>query len=136
LSIRQPAFSIQHSQFSIPLWVWWIPLVWAISSPWVGFTRHAQWHRVHLVPLTDPADKLRDVAANVLLFVPFGYSAAGRRNATSAFLFAIGAAAAVSLTAEASQLFSTKRYPSATDFSAAIVGSAVGVAFRKLVGLP
>ena len=117
------------------LWVWWIPLVWAISSPWVGFTRHPQWHRVHFVPLTDPADKLRDVAANVLLFVPFGYSAARRRDAKSGFLFAIGAAAAVSLTAEASQLFSTKRYPSATDLSAAVVGAAIGAAWRKLVGL-
>lgn len=109
--------------------------MWAISSPWVGFTPHAQWHRVHFVPLADPADKFRDVAANVLLFVPFGYSAAGRRKAKSGFLFAIGAAAAVSMTAEASQLFSTKRYPSATDVSAAVVGSAIGAAWRKLVGL-
>ena len=90
---------------------------------------------MHFVPLTDPADKLRDVAANVLLFVPFGYSAAGRRNAKSGLLVAIGAAAAVSLTAEASQLFSTKRYPSATDLSAAIVGSTIGAAWRKLVAL-
>ena len=118
------------------LWVWWIPLVWIVSSPWVGFTGKPQWHRVHLVPLGDPSDKPRDVLANVLLFVPFGYSAAGRRSARSGFLFAIGAAAAVSLTAEASQLFSTQRYPSATDVSAAMVGAAIGAAFRKLIGLP
>jgi len=117
------------------LWVWWIPVVWAISTPWVGFTTTPQWHRVHLVPLSDPADKPRDVIANVLLFVPFGYSAAGRRGTRSGFLFALGAAAAVSISAEASQLFSTQRYPSATDVAAAVVGSAIGAAFRKIVGL-
>jgi glycopeptide antibiotics resistance protein len=117
------------------LWVWWIPVVWAISTPWVGFTSTPQWHRVHLVPLSDPADKARDVIANVLLFVPFGYSAAGRRGSPSGFLFALGAAAAVSLSAEASQLFSTQRYPSATDVAAAVVGSAMGAAFRKVIGL-
>ena len=115
--------------------MWWIPVVWVISSPWVGFTTQPQWHRVHFVPLTDPADKPRDVVANVLLFVPFGYSAAGRRAKGSGFLFALGAAAAVSLSAEASQLFSTERYPSATDVAAAIVGSALGAGVRKLVGL-
>ena len=118
-----------------PLWVWWIPVVWAISSPWVGFTRTPQWHRVHLVPLADPADNVGDVAANVLLFVPFGYSAAGRRHSRSGVLFALGAATLVSLSAEASQLFSTERYPSATDVAAAVVGSALGAGWRKLVGL-
>ena len=117
------------------MWVWWIAVVWLISSPWVGFTGHPQWHRVHPVPFSDPADKVRDIAANMLLFVPFGYSAAGRRGSASGFLFAIGAAAAVSLSAEASQLFSTARYPSATDVCAALVGAAIGAAVRKLVAL-
>ena len=125
------AFSIQNSA----LWVWWIPVVWAVSTPWLGFTTQPQWHRVHLVPFTDPADKARDIAANILLFVPFGYSAAGRRATRSGLLFALGAAAAVSISAEASQLFSTQRYPSATDVTAAVVGSAIGAAFRKLVEL-
>lgn len=117
------------------LWIWWIPLVWVISSPWVGFTREPQWNRVHLIPFADPADRIRDIAANVLLFVPFGYSAAGRRGARSGFVFALVAAAAVSVSAEASQLFSTARYPSATDVSAAIAGSAIGAGWRKRVGL-
>ena len=117
------------------MWIWWIPLVWVVSSPWVGFTREPQWKRVHLIPFTDPADRIRDVAANVLLFIPFGYSAAGRRGVRSGFFFALGAAALVSVSAEASQLFSTKRYPSATDVSAAIAGSAIGAGWRKLIGL-
>ena len=63
---------------SPPLWVWWIPLVWAISFPWVGFAPRPQWSRVHMVPFADPADRPRDVTANIALFVPFGYSYARR----------------------------------------------------------
>ena len=118
-----------------PLWLYWIPLVWIISSPWVGFTPEPQWERVHLVPFSDPADKATDVIGNILLFVPFGYSAAGRRGAKRGILVAAAAAAAVSLFAEGSQLFSTERYPSATDVFAAIIGSSFGAAWRKLIGL-
>lgn len=124
------ALRIPHSA----LWIWWIPLVWIISFPWAGFTPEPQWTRVHLIPFADPADRVRDLAANVLLFVPFGYSAAGRRTSRSGVAFALAAAAVVSLTAEASQLFSTQRYPSATDVSAAVAGSAIGAAWRKLIG--
>jgi glycopeptide antibiotics resistance protein len=116
------------------LWVWWIPLVCAISAPWVGFTRQPQWGRVHLIPFTDPADDVKDLLANVLLFVPFGYSAAGRRGRGSGFAFAVAAAAAVSILAESTQLFSTQRYPSATDVSAAVAGSAIGAGWRKVIG--
>jgi len=97
-----------------------------VSLPWIGFTPEPQWRRVHLVPLTDPADKFRDVAANILLFLPFGYLVARRRPAASALGTACGFAAVLSVSAEATQLFSTERYPSATDVSAAIVGSLAG----------
>jgi glycopeptide antibiotics resistance protein len=118
-----------------PLWWYWIPLVWIISSPWVGFTREPQWKRVHLVPFSDPADSVTDVVGNVLLFVPFGYSAARRPGAIRSIAFAATAAAAVSVAAEASQLFSTERYPSATDVLMAVTGAALGAGWRKLIGL-
>jgi VanZ family protein len=118
-----------------PLWLYWIPVVWIVSSPWVGFTPQPQWKRVHLVPFSDPADKLTDIVGNVLLFVPFGYSVAGRRPALRSMVFAATAAAAVSVFAEASQLFSTERYPSATDVTAAMTGATAGAAWRKLIGL-
>lgn len=107
---------------SVPLWAWWIPLVWAISLPWAGLTRHPQWSRVHLVPFTDPADRPRDMLANIALFVPFGYSLARQRRWPVVLI----AAAGVSLTAEATQLFGTVRYPSATDVTAAVIGAAAG----------
>ena len=108
------------------LWFLWIPLVWFISFPWFGFTFQPQWNRVNLIPLADPSDRPRDVVANLLLFVPFGFSAARRRTPAQALARAAGLAAVVSISAEAMQLFSTTRYPSATDVAAAILGSLAG----------
>jgi glycopeptide antibiotics resistance protein len=109
----------------VPFWCWWIPIVWIISFPW-PLTSVPQWHRVHWVPFADPADKPTDLLANVLLFVPFGYSLAGRRRGRARILQALLAAGVVSISAEALQLFSTARYPSATDVSAAMAGAAAG----------
>jgi glycopeptide antibiotics resistance protein len=129
-------FSMQHSALpgvvirirSVPLWVWWIPLVWAISLPWAGLTRDPQWSRVHAVPFTDPADRPRDLFANIALYIPFGYSLARGRRWSTVVLVATG----VSLIAEGTQLFGTVRYPSATDVTAAAIGAAIGVACRAL----
>jgi glycopeptide antibiotics resistance protein len=115
---------------ALPLWCWWIPLVWVISLPWTGFTPHPQWDRVHWVPFSDPADRPRDFAANIALFVPFGFSLAGHRRTGRWIAGAVLAAAAVSLTAEATQLFSTVRHPSATDVSAAVAGALAGAVWR------
>lgn len=112
----------------VPLWVWWIPVVLAISFPWSGLVSSPQWDRVHPIPFTDPADRPRDFLANILLFVPFGYSY-GRRGSVWR---AVAIAAAVSVTAEATQLFSTTRFPSATDITAALAGTASGAVAASL----
>jgi glycopeptide antibiotics resistance protein len=112
----------------VPLWVWWIPLVCALSLPWAGLTRDPQWSRVHAVPFTDPADRPRDLIANIALYIPFGYSLARGRRWPTVLLAATG----VSLAAEATQLFGTVRYPSATDVTAAVIGAGVGAACRAL----
>ena len=106
----------------VPLWIWWIAVVLAISFPWKGFVPRPQWDRVHPLPFTDPADRPRDFIANVALFVPFGWSY-GRRGRV---WHAVVIAATLSFTAEATQLFSTTRFPSATDITAALVGAALG----------
>jgi glycopeptide antibiotics resistance protein len=105
----------------IPLWVWWIPVVLIASFP-LGLTPTPQWDRVHLVPFADPADKVEDLAVNILLFLPFGYSFARDRGLKWLPL----AAALLSVTAELSQLFSTVRYPSGTDVVYAVVGAVAG----------
>jgi glycopeptide antibiotics resistance protein len=111
----------------IPLWVWWIPVVLIASFP-LGLTATPQWDRIHLVPFSDPADKVEDLAANILLFVPFGYSFARDRGLVWLPL----AAGLVSAFAELSQLFSTVRYPSGTDVFYAVVGALAG-GFGSLV---
>jgi glycopeptide antibiotics resistance protein len=105
----------------IPLWIWWIPVVWLASFP-LGLTTSPQWDRVHLIPFSDPADKVRDLAVNVLLFLPFGYSFARDRGLAWLPL----AAGLVSAAAELSQLFSTVRYPSGTDVTYAVIGAVIG----------
>jgi glycopeptide antibiotics resistance protein len=112
---------VSRSPARIPLWVWWIPVVLIASFP-LGLTPVPQWDRVHLVPFTDPADKVEDFAVNILLFLPFGFSFARDRGLAWLPL----AAGLVSATAELSQLFSTVRSPSGTDVTYAVVGAAVG----------
>lgn len=115
----------------VPLWGWWGLVVVIISLPWIGFTTTPQWDRLHLRPFTDPQDTSRDLAANIALFVPFGvWFAAGDRSRL-AFARAALSAAAVSVVAEAPQLFSTLRNPSATDVVSAMVGSTAGVALQR-----
>lgn len=112
---------------AIPLWIWWIPVVWLVSFP-AGFTPDPQWERVTLVPFSSPADKLKDLAVNVVLFVPFGYWQ-GRAGTGS---IRVGlAAAAVSISAEVLQLFSTVRFPSASDVLYAVSGALAGWALRR-----
>jgi glycopeptide antibiotics resistance protein len=114
----------------VPLWCWWIPLVWAISFPTEGLSKRAHWRRAHWIPFADPADKTRDVLANIALFLPFGYSFAGRRPTGWRMAGAVLAAGALSISAEATQLFSRSRFPSATDVSCAIIGAALGALWR------
>jgi len=110
----------------LPLWVWWIPVVWIASFP-IGLTADPQWHRISLVPFTDPADKILDLGVNLLMFIPFGYSFAARPGG---LLRLMAAAALTSISAELLQLFSTIRYPSSTDVVYAVVGALIGAAVR------
>jgi glycopeptide antibiotics resistance protein len=116
----------------VPLWWWWIVLVFVVSAPWIGFTPEPQWDRLHLVPFSDPEDKPRDVATNVLMFVPFGYSYFKHREGRHRLLATLGLAIVVSVIAEVPQLFSTLRNPSATDVAMAALGAGTGAAGRWL----
>jgi glycopeptide antibiotics resistance protein len=115
----------------MPIWGWWGLAVVIISLPWIGFTATPQWERLHLLPFTDPEDTTRDLAANIALFVPFGFWFAAGERPRPAFARAALAAAAVSIVAEAPQLFSTLRNPSATDVVSAMTGAAAGAGLRR-----
>ena len=110
------------------LWRWWVLVVLIISGPWFGFVTRPQWWNVNWVPFSDPADKPRDVLQNLLLFVPFGWSYASERRRSAALVSALALAAVISAGAEATQLFSRERYPSATDVLMALFGAAIGFA--------
>jgi glycopeptide antibiotics resistance protein len=115
---------------AVPLWVWWIPVVWIVSFP-LGPTAQPQWSRVHPVPFSDPADKIADAAINLLLFVPFGFSFSRWRPGTGRLGLV---AAGVSTSAELLQLFSTVRYPSGTDVAYAVVGAMAGAVVAAALG--
>jgi glycopeptide antibiotics resistance protein len=115
----------------VPLWTWWIALVVAVSLPWAGLASEPQWDRLYLLPFSDPEDKPRDLLANVMLFVPFGFSFFTHHRSRPRLLITLAAAVALSICAEAPQLFSTVRNPSATDVTAAVAGALGGALFRR-----
>jgi len=108
------------------VWKWWILVVLAVSGPWYGVVRAPQWSRVTWIPFRGAEDKPRDVAANFLLFLPFGLSFAGGARGRTGIAASALAAAAVSLPVETAQLFFRLRDPSATDVLMAALGSAAG----------
>jgi len=101
-----------------------------LSLPFEGATPRPQWDRINWVPFADAADGVTDVVANVLLLLPFGWSLADPRR-RARLPSVLVAAAALSIGAESLQLFSTTRYPSATDVSCAVAGALVGAALRR-----
>lgn len=107
-------------------WPLWVAVIAIASGPWFGIVRHPQWDRVTLVPFHGSEDRPKDMAVNLLLFVPFGWSFAKSRNGRVSTAAAIGAAALVSVAVEIPQLFYKLRDPSATDVVMAMIGSAVG----------
>ena len=113
--------------------MWWILVVVAVSGPWYGIVREPQWGRVTWVPFHGFEDKPRDVVANFLLFVPFGWSFAMSRPRTlRTAAAAVALSAAVSLAVEIPQLFYRLRDPSATDVFMAMCGAAAGsLAFQS-----
>ena len=113
-------------QRPIRSWPLWVAVIAVASGPWFGIIGHPQWDRLTLVPFTGSEDKPKDMAVNMLLFVPFGWSFAKSRGGRVSMAAAIGAAALVSIAVEIPQLFYKLRDPSATDVVMAVIGSAAG----------
>jgi len=107
-------------------WQWWFLAVIAVSGPWYGVVREPQWHRVTWIPFHGLGDKPRDIAANFLMWVPFGVAFARQRRGAERVALTVLAAFALSFAVEAPQLFYRLRDPSATDVFMAMCGSAAG----------
>ena len=104
----------------------WVAVIAVASGPWFGVVRHPQWDRLTLIPFTGSEDRPKDMAINMLLFVPFGWSFAKSRGGRVSTAAAIGAAALVSIAVEIPQLFYKLRDPSTTDVTMAMIGAAAG----------
>ena len=110
----------------VRVWLLWFALVLFVSLPWMGFTTVPQWNRVQWVPFEGSADKLRDVGLNALLFMPLGFTVSRRRPLITGVVLSAAMALSISVPAEATQLFSTRRFPSATDVATAALGAMAG----------
>lgn len=109
----------------------WLVAVWSLLIlllvvPWSGFADHSHWQRVAWLPFAAPADVPGDAARNFLLYVPWGYFLA-RAKQWSRSLAVVGALAlTLSLSTEATQLYSHGRFPSATDVVCNTLGALAG----------
>ena len=97
----------------------------AADFPWGQLQNHAHWYKVAWIPFVSPPVRARDVAENIVLFVPLGVMLAltVRRHVMSAtFLIATVLACAGELT----QVFSHGRIPSTTDIVCNVAGACAG----------
>ncbi len=98
-------------------------LGWAVFSvPWSSFTTQPRVEQVNLIPFQKArrADQIR----NFLYYVPAGALGLGIGLSPVA---TVVAATGLSAVAEASQIFSRRRFPSATDLMLNTAGALVGV---------
>ena len=101
----------------------------ATLLPLSGYRAHPHWDRVGWIPFADGRSKPWEMAANVLLFLPFGWTAA--RALGSSRWAAIGASFAalmLSCGVELAQVFAHGRVASATDVVVNVLGAALGAA--------
>ena len=107
-------------------------VVWCVaillgSVPFIDAQTHPFWTRVRWVPFWSWT--IKDVVANILLYVPLGFLFKGERHAVSTV---VGFAAVLSLAAELSQLFSPSRFPATTDVVCNMIGASAGVVIAQV----
>jgi glycopeptide antibiotics resistance protein len=122
-------------------WFLWMGALVAVTVPFGEFRGQPNWANVGWIPFQSPPLKASDIAANLLLYLPFGFLApAGdrRRRLGNVVLWGLGAAALLSTTTETSQLFSHTRFSSSTDVVCNVIGASMGllVAYATRYPLP
>lgn len=119
-------------RYRLPLWTLVIA---ACVVPWWGFQWHSHWSRVSWWPFVTGPLRLRDVAVNLLLYMPFGwFFVLGRPWARSRLIAAVGTGLLVSLFTELTQVYSHGRFPSATDVVMNTLGTLAGGLAARAVG--
>ena len=98
----------------------------AFSVPWSSFTARPQVEHLSLMPFkARRADQIR----NFLYYVPAGAIGLGLGFGPAV---TVAGASALSATAEASQIFSTRRVPSMLDLALNTAGALVGAGIAML----
>ena len=115
-------------------------LILLVVLPWGSFQNHTHWSKVQWIPFVSPPIKMRDIAANLVLYAPWGYFAARAMRPpsllrsfgeTGSIWIVVALAAALSLATETSQLYSHSRFPSATDLTCNILGAFAGAMYER-----
>jgi hypothetical protein len=108
-------------RYRLTLWTLVIALC---VVPWWGFQWHSHWSRVSWWPFVTGPLRFRDVAVNLLLYMPFGlFFVQGQHRSGSRVAAAVATGLLLSLTTELTQVYSHGRFPSATD----VVMNGIGV---------
>lgn len=111
--------------------VLWLFLWVRVGVPWRSFQWTPTLRRVELIPFS--GGSLRSLVLNVLVFIPLGVIGI-RLGWKPRTVVALGFA--VSILTEFLQLFSTRRYPSATDLILNTTGTVIGVALAVAILKP
>ena len=103
----------------------WIGVILFVVTPWYGIRDHSHWARVQWIPFVSPPIRLRDIVANTVFYVPFGYFfVRGTRN--SSVGRTVMAAMLLSAATEVTQVYSHGRFPSTTDLLCNSAGAYLG----------
>jgi len=113
--------------------VLWTAVIVGVVVPWTTYQPHSHWSRIVWVPFSVPPPlTLRDVLANVFLYVPFGLLfARGRTASRRTAPWCLCWAGALAVVTELTQVYSHGRFPSSTDVLMNLVGTWLGLALSR-----
>jgi glycopeptide antibiotics resistance protein len=103
----------------------WVSVTLFVVVPWYAMKGHPHWDRAQWIPFVTPPIRLRDLVANALFYVPFGFLYL-RAASHPRVWKAVCAGLALSFFTELTQLFSHGRFPSTTDLILNTFGAACG----------
>lgn len=110
----------------------WTGLILLSVVPWYGWPNRSRWDRVLWVPFSGPEIVVRDLVVNLALYVPLGWLLVRHHvRGPRAIVAAIGLSFALSLATEWAQVYSARRFPSATDVCMNTLGGVLGAALGR-----
>jgi hypothetical protein len=102
----------------------WTLAIAAGVVPWTDYQGHPHWAQVGWLPFISPPLRLRDLAVNLVLYLPLGWNlvAVHRRSVATAVSLGV----LLSLATEFTQVYSHRRFAMMTDVVMNGLGTFVG----------